>query len=131
MNGESKTRYHAEIKLTVEGKEARINVFADTLNEVFADLAKIALQYDQLHLAAKREIVNAELKATFPTAVQPTRKPSGKAAADPNAPPVCQNCGSNDAMELIQWTDKKTGQSRQAWKCQECDQWHFPDGKKP
>ena len=123
MNGTPLTRYHAEIKLTVQGKEARINIFADTLNEIYSDLAKVCVQFDELHSAAKREIVNAELKA----------KQLGKAgarSANSDTRPVCQSCGSRDNMELIRWADKKTQEARSAWKCQACDQWHFPDGNK-
>jgi hypothetical protein len=123
-NGQPATRYHAEIKLTVEGKEARINVFADTLNEIFSDLAKITIQFDELHSAAKREILNAELKADQLKKAGALPKKNAK-----SGPPVCETCGSNDAMELIKWVDKETGEAKQAWKCQECKQWHRPNGK--
>jgi len=125
-NGQPATRYHAEIKLTVEGKEARINVFADTLNEIFSDLAKITVQYDELHSAAKREVLNAGLKAEqlrqngqLPASVE---KKLGARA------PVCPNCGSTNT-ELIKWADKETGESKQAWKCQDCKQW-LPKARK-
>ena len=124
MNGTPLTRYHAEVKLTVQGKEARINIFADTLNEIYSDLAKVCVQFDELHSAAKREIVNAELKA----------KQLGKTGAKPEKPdprPICQSCGSRDNMELIRWADKRTQEARSAWKCKACDQWHFPNGNKP
>ena len=42
--------------------------------------------------------------------------------------PLCVNCGSTNT-ELIKWTDKETGQPRQAWKCQDCKQW-LPNGRK-
>ena len=120
-NGQPATRYHAEIKLTVEGKEARINVFADTLNEIFSDLAKITIQFDELHSAAKREILNAELKAK-------QLHQNGGQSAGLGPTPVCPNCGSTNT-ELIQWTDKATGKPKQAWKCQDCKQW-LPKSRK-
>jgi hypothetical protein len=131
MNGTPLTRYHAEIKLNVEGKEARINVFADTLNEIFSDLAKITIQFDELRNTAKREILNAELKAKQlqKDGVPPPKKDARPAKPEKAGPPVCETCGSNDAMELIKWADKETGEARQAWKCQECKQWHRPNGK--
>jgi hypothetical protein len=122
MNGTPLTRYHAEIKLTVQGKEARINIFADTLNEIYSDLAKVTTQFDELHSAAKREIVNAELKA------KQAAKPAAR-SANSDTRPVCQSCGSCDSMELIRWADKRTQEARSAWKCQACDQWHFANGK--
>ena len=126
MNGTPSTRYHAEIKLTIAGKEARINVFADTLNEIYSDLAKITVQYDELASAAKREIANAELKA------QQLQKhgllPDRVAKKLAPKTPVCVNCGSTNT-ELIKWTDKETGEPKQAWKCQDCKQW-LPNAKK-
>ena len=127
-NGQPATRYHAEIKLTIAGKESRINVFADTLNEIFLDLAKIGIQFDELHSAAKREILNAGLKAEqLRQDGHLPPKPSAKSASA--AVPVCMNCGSQEHMELIKWTDKTTGEPRQAWKCQECKEWLRPNGR--
>ena len=128
MNGQ--TRYHAEIKVTVLGREARINVFADTLAEIFSDLGKITEQIpDSLAFAAKREIVNAELKAKQ-TAQEPAKPPKKDAKpAKADVPPTCNICGMTEHMELIKWTDKQTGAQRQAWKCQNCEQWYFPNGQ--
>jgi hypothetical protein len=123
-NGAPLTRYHAEIKITVEGKEARINIFADTLNEIYSDLAKISVQFDRLHSQAVRELDNAQLKAN-----QADRTGAKPPKSDPR--PVCASCGSRDSMELVRWADKKTQEARSAWKCQACNQWHFPNGNKP
>jgi hypothetical protein len=124
-NGQS-SRYHAEIKLVVQGKEARINVFADTLNEIFSDLAKITIQFDELHSQAKREILNAELKS------QQVKPPASSKKLPPTVPdkaPTCLSCGSTNDMELIRWADKKTQEARSAWKCQACNEWYRPDGQ--
>ena len=140
MNGENqKTRYHAEVKLNIEGHEARVNCFADTLVEIFNDIGTILSQFPpDWKNPAKREIVNAELKAK-----QLKEKPRAAAAASIGAAapkplfeegktgevPICQECGSAEFMELISFTDKKTGNPRQAWKCQQCQKWHWPNGK--
>jgi len=130
MNGTPSTRYHAEIKLTIAGKEARINVFADTLNEIYSDLAKITVQYDELASAAKREILNAELKAKQirQNGTAPEKAPKQAGPNQPGPTPVCPNCGSTDT-ELINWNDKVTGEAKQAWKCQDCKQW-LPKARK-
>jgi len=39
--------------------------------------------------------------------------------------PVCKSCGTDEFMELISFSDKKTGKPRQAWKCQQCQNWHW------
>jgi hypothetical protein len=127
MNGEPKTRYHAEVQVTLEGRAARINVFADTLNEIFQDIGTICSQFPQDWMnPAKREIVNAERKAEqlrqngqLPGQVEKKLGPKT---------PVCVNCGSTNT-ELIKWTDKETGQPKQAWKCQDCKQW-LPKSRK-
>jgi len=126
MNGDKS--YHAEVKITLEGRECRINAFRDTLQEIFQDIGTICSQYPQDWMnPAKREIVNAERKAA-----QLGQK--GAAAAPAKAQetgefPVCEECGSQEFMELIEFTDKKTGKPRKAWKCQQCQKWVWPNGK--
>ena len=123
MNGDS--RYHAEVKVVLEGRECRINAFRDTLAEVFQDIATICAQFPQdWKSPAKREIINAERKA------EQLRK-DGAVPQKAAHVPVCAFCGSAEHMELIKFTDKATGQPSQAWKCQDCKKWHFPNGKKP
>jgi len=115
------TRYHAEIKLTIEDHEARINCFADTLSELFIDIGTIASQFPpDWKSPAKRDIINAERRAAQLNAKQPP-------AATPAAQrPVCPDCGTNEFMELIEFHDKKTGARRKAWKCQNCQKWYWP-----
>ena len=126
MNGDK--RYHAEVKIELEGRECRINAFRDTLQEIFQDIGTICSQYPQDWMnPAKREIINAERKAA-----QLGLQPGAKAPAKPEETgeiPVCEHCGSKQFMELIEFTDNKTGKPRKAWKCQACKQWHWPNGK--
>ncbi len=119
MDGENqKTRYHAEVKITIEGREARVNCFADTLAEVFQDIGTICSQFPpDWKNPAKREIVNAEL-----IRAQQASKQTGEI-------PTCQECGTDEFMEFIKWTDKHTGELRQAWKCQGCQKWARNNGK--
>lgn len=131
MNGDK--RYHAEVKIELEGRECRINAFRDTLQEIFQDIGTICSQFPQDWMnPAKREIVNAERKAAQ-LAQAAASKASPKATAkagETGEIPVCEQCGSQEFMELIKFTDKKTGKPRQAWKCQACVKWHFENGKK-
>lgn len=125
MNGDK--RYHGEIQVTIGGNAARINVFSDNLQELFMELGTIHAQFgnaDPISNPAKREIIEAELKA---------KQAAAKAAAEELFPeetgevPTCQECGSSEFMELICFTDKKSGQYKQRWKCQACQKWHWPD----
>ena len=123
MNGDK--RYHAEVKVTLEGRECRINSFRDTLQEVFQDIGTICSQFPQDWMnPAKREIVNAERKAA--QLRQPKSAPQTQQTGEI---PVCDDCGTDEFMELIEFNDKKTGRPRREWKCQQCNKWHWPNGK--
>ena len=175
MNGDK--RYHAEVKILIEGHEARVNCFADTLVEIFQDIGTICGQFPpDWKSPAKREAMNEqnaqkrteaqrqEAEAREKARVQrktAAQEAQAKAAskAMPKAPfgqiekaitkaykdsgipenddrlddmlfgeetgeiPVCPNCGTNEAMELIEWRDKQTGKPRAEWKCQQCHKW--------
>ena len=108
-NGE--TRYHAEVKGFFEGREIRVNVFSDSLLSLFRDIHS-AVGY----------FINPPKVEENGQPLPP--KPSPKAPVPPEAP-VCANCGLSQAMELISFRDKLTGEPRQAWKCQECSKWHW------
>jgi len=139
MNGN--TKYHAELKLTIEGREARINVFADTLNEIFVDFGTICSQFQpEWKNPARSQAMNNEniarrqpVAATVgkPTSASSQSKPQPDDFLDEEEPletgeiPVCKGCGTDEFMELISFADKKTGQQRKAWKCQACNKWHW------
>jgi len=36
-----------------------------------------------------------------------------------------KGCGADEFMELISFSDKKTGKPTQAWKCQQCKKWYW------
>lgn len=136
-NGEKpETRYHAEVKINIEGHEARVNCFADSLVEIFRDIGTVVAQFPpDWKNPAKREIANAELKAN--QLKQKLEKDSflkTDSAALMAGPtvfeiPFCENCGTDAFMELIPFTDKKTGRPRQEWKCQQCQKWHWNNGR--
>jgi len=130
MNGTPSSRYHAEIKLTWDAREVRINIFADTLVEIYRDLANISEQIPgPIANAGHREIANAELKAKQlqKDGLLPD-KVAKKLAPKAPATPICVNCGSNNT-ELIRWADKETQEAKSAWKCQDCKQW-LPNARK-
>lgn len=123
MNG---SRYHAELKLMLMGKEARINVFADTLADIFADLGTIVSQFpdDTATSQGKRDIANAQLKAAQ---LQSQAKPH--VPTQDHEVPTCVHCGAWQNMKLIEFTSKNDGKLKRAWKCQACKEWHYPDRK--
>ena len=121
-NGQPQTRYHAEVKGRLNDEEVRVNVFADTLNEIFLDIGKVHSQlFEAYRNPGKREIANAELKAKKQPAANPEQ--TGEI-------PVCEDCSTPEFMQLIHFNDKKTGQPRQAWKCQQCQKWDWNNNGK-
>jgi len=143
-------RYHAELKLTIEGREARVNVFADTLNEIFNDIGTICSQFQpEWQNPARAHEMNKDnigrrraIAGTVGQSTNASSQPKPKAAPKPETEldqyfdeeeedsetgeiPVCKSCGTDEFMELISFADKKTGQQRQAWKCQQCNKWHW------
>jgi len=59
----------------------------------------------------------------------PASRPPPDSAGETGEIPTCVHCGEWDGMELITFPDKKTGQTRRAFKCQSCDKWHYPRKK--
>ncbi|MBL7208761.1 MAG: hypothetical protein ISS52_01560 [Dehalococcoidia bacterium] len=49
--------------------------------------------------------------------------PSLKKRNDIVNPPVCGDCGTDEAVELITFTDKDTGELTRRFKCQACGKW--------
>jgi len=116
------SNYHAEVKGRLYEEEIRVNIFANTLNEIFLDIGKVHAQlFEGYRNPAMREIANAEAVDRETALITNGSGQSGEV-------PVCQQCGSNASMELIEFADKGTGQPRHAWKCQACNKWHWPNG---
>ena len=126
MNGDK--RYHAEVRILIEGHEARVNCFADTLVEIFQDIGTICGQFppDWIN-PAKWEDMNRANLARHNGKALPAPKPKVESempfGEETGEIPVCPNCSTSEAMELIEWTDKNTGAPRAEWKCQNCHKW--------
>ena len=132
-----KSRIHIKKHLPEYGAE--VNCFGDTAHEV------VALVLGTLEMLenppeplppvqpspnqAQREMANAvalDKARQSQAAAQPKpekpQAPKGNGGGQQNAP-ICQGCGSTDAMELIRWSDKNTGEAKRGWKCQACQTW--------
>jgi hypothetical protein len=125
------TRYHAEVKVMLQGRDVRINVFADTLAEVFRDLGLIVSQCPSSPWTPLPPTPEPTIIPSAEPAAPPKPKAKPTPTADPTTGeitelPVCSQCGQWDAMELIDFVDKQTGEARSAWKCQTCKKWYYP-----
>lgn len=78
------------------------------------------------HQAAPAPEASGTVRPADTPAPQPAlqAQPAPKPAPRPQAArPICDDCGTDQAMELIRWKDKETGKPRSAWKCQQCQNW--------
>jgi hypothetical protein len=123
-NGRKLSRLHLQKHLPDYGLV--INCFADTPAELWQ------LYQEMLELIDAND---AEALAKAKPAGSPSRsaraiRQQPKPAAQPSRgnggianKPVCQECGTDESMELISWKDKVTGELKKAWKCQSCEKW--------
>ena len=73
--------------------------------------------------AAKNGNSNGHAVAAAAAPATPAPKPDPKPEPPKNGTPVCRSCGSDEAMELVEFT--KDGKERKEWKCQDCKKWHY------
>jgi hypothetical protein len=123
-NGRRLSRLHMQKHLPDFG--IVLNLFADTPEELWA-------LYSSMLAVIDNEVASAYNRASKASAKPVRQQP--KPAAQPKAviargeapwqshKPVCQECGSDESMELIAWKDKATGEFKKAWKCQSCEKW--------
>lgn len=111
-NGRKLSRLHLQKHLPNYGLV--INCFADTpaeLWQLYQEMLELIDQNDIESLAKAKSAgspsrsARAERQQPRPAA-QPSRGNGGATK------PVCQECGSNEAMELISWKDKAKASSR-------------------
>jgi len=115
-NGRKLSRLHMQKHLPDFG--IVLNLFADTPEELWA-------LYSSMLAIIDNEVASAYIKASARPAVAPQQpKPAPKQSrGNGSGKPVCQECGIDEAMELISWKDKATGELKKAWKCQSCNLW--------
>ena len=113
-NGYSKDKSRLHIKKDL-GNGVQINTFGDSAAEaVELMIAAISMceGFDQ-----ERPIDAARAEAAHTDRVgQETQ------AAAVVKEMTCANCGSTN-MKHITWNDKKTGEARANWKCEDCNTW--------
>jgi hypothetical protein len=121
-NGRKLSRLHLQKHLPAFGLV--LNIFADTPDELWALYSSVLAIIDNDVAAAYAKATQASAKPARAErqqpkpAAQPSRGNGGVASK-----PACQECGSDEAMELISWKDKATGEFKKAWKCQSCEKW--------
>jgi hypothetical protein len=120
-NGRKLSRMHLQKHLPQFG--IVVNFFADTSEELwFLYKEMLSLIDDDLAAAYTRATRASAIPAAVAQKAKPAPKPSRGNGGTVNKP-VCQECGSDESMELISWKDKATGELKKAWKCKSCEKW--------
>jgi len=117
------SRFHGKVRVQRGDTLIEVNVFDDNRQVVYLEVAQAIAQFsgDVKPVAAAQSKPPTPEQPRAAAAPSPVPKPTtGTKAA--NAP-VCDECDLADAVELISWADKKTGERKKAWKCQRCKKW--------
>jgi len=120
-NGRKLSRLHLQKQLQPFG--IVLNIFADTAAELWSLYNEILALIDDEVASAYTRAVRASAR---PAAVAPQPRPAPRQSRGNGGfagKPVCQQCGTDESMELISWKDKSTGELKKAWKCQSCEKW--------
>ena len=137
-------RFSINIKFSVQGFESQLTVREDEGSKVQLSF-DAAMAFPARNNCPANRLANGGNGHTNGQAVQTK---SDKAFADLGAGPtavaviaqpkpvaaiavaqgslsahVCPRCGEHGHIELITFTDKKTGQPKSAYKCQSCSKW--------
>ncbi|OGO03887.1 MAG: hypothetical protein A2Y72_03575 [Chloroflexi bacterium RBG_13_53_26] len=116
------SRFHGKVKVQKGDIEIQVNIFEDTREKVYQELNHAFVTLGNWLGTTSKPGAAAATAAAKPTAAGPG---NGGAAANgtPANAPFCDECGTNDEVQLIHWTDKKTHQPKSGWKCQRCKKW--------
>jgi len=131
MSAEPRSRYHAKLHLEWAGLDTELNIFADSLDELYHNMHAVT----QVTPEAVAAAIAHERQETASAPAQPpapARLPSPAPAADPAAEaraaaPSCLTCNTAEFMELIEFKDRETGELKRRWKCSQCQKWHWPE----
>lgn len=136
MSAEPRSRYHAKIHLEWAGLDTELNIFAESLDELYHNMHAVTQITPEAVAAAVAQERHQAAAASVPAPASqpsaPARLPSPAPAADPAAEeraaaPSCLTCGTSEFMELIEFKDRDTGELKRRWKCSQCQKWHWPE----
>jgi hypothetical protein len=120
------SRFHGKVRVQRGDTIVEINIFDDNREKLYLEVQQALDQFSNDRMpgeAAKSKPPVAE-PARAAAAPSPAPKPTAAATKAANAP-VCDECDLSDAVELVSWVDKKTGERKKAWKCQRCKKWLY------
>ena len=140
-------KYSANVRANLRGYDVQITARSDGEDDLIELVVAMVENLDRIGAMPERRWENGKANGNGhqePAAVtqaKPEPKPapaprppspvSGPAPSAAPAPkpaakvPICAVCEAGKGkIELIKWSDKETGEMKQAWKCQTCNTWH-------
>ena len=145
-------KYSANVRANLRGYDVQITARSDGEDDLIELVVAMVENLDRIGAMPERRWENGKTNGNGhqePAAVtqakpepkpapapapaaKPQEKPAPKAevkqAPAPKAAakvPICAVCEAGKGkIELIKWSDKETGEMKQAWKCQTCNTWH-------
>jgi len=143
-------KYSANVRANLRGYDVQITARSDGEDDLIELVVAMVENLDRIGAMPERRWENGkangnghqepaavtqakpEPKPAPAPAAKPQEKPAPKAevkqapAPKPAAKvPICAVCEAGKGkIELIKWSDKETGEMKQAWKCQTCNTWH-------
>jgi hypothetical protein len=120
------SRFHGKVRVQRGDTTIEVNIFDDTRNVVYLEVAQAIAQFsgDIKPVTAAQSKPPTPEQARAEAAPSPAPKSTTTGTKAANAP-VCDECDLADAVELVTWADKKTGERKKAWKCQRCKKWLY------
>ena len=135
-------KYSANVRANLRGYDVQITARSDGEDDLIELVVAMVENLDRIGAMPERRWENGKANGTGPQepAAVTQAKPEAKPAPAPapkvevkQAPapkpaakvPICAVCEAGKGkIELIKWSDKETGEMKQAWKCQTCNTWH-------
>jgi hypothetical protein len=120
------SRFHGKVRVQRGETTIEVNVFDDNRNVVYLEVAQAIAQFsgDIKPVTAAQSKPPVAEPARAAAAPSPAPKPAATGTKAANTP-ICDECDLADMVELVSWTDKKTGERKKAWKCQRCKKWLY------
>ena len=127
MEDQPQARFHGGVKVQRNGTEIRVNIFENDREALYFEINQAIAQFSgdiRPATQAGRDIRQAEQAAAAKQFTPPKQQANGtRPQPNPNHSPVCQDCGTVEAVELISFSDPDSGQPLRRYKCQSCKKW--------
>ena len=100
-----------------------VNVFGDSAEEAMELLVDTINCIDGNTARDVARVDAAKADRAQPRNPQPAQAPRPTGNGGLQNTPTCPGCGTDEAVELITFTDRDTGEQKRRFKCTSCNKW--------